>query len=286
MRWLREVRAVIGDGDRAISIEDLYIGFRVRRETSGTPAEGHVEVANLSASNERHVRERGSRVQLFAGHRGNSGLILDGDVRRVARRREGLDRMTVVYVGGNVVAQTSSGAAFFNRSYGPGTSVRSIAKDIVDSWTGFSIGPQDPIPPNATVDEWSYAGPSGLAMTELLEPFGLRWYEEHGLIKFTSSAQVTPAPTPVTTVTTGRIHVISEATGMIESPTITEDGMRVRTILNHQFSLDDEVEVRSIVTEGESLGRQKIVLLEHRGDNRQGDFHTDLEIRPVEQPAQ
>ena len=282
MRWLREVRVVIGDGSGALSIQDLLITFRVRRESTETPVQGEIAIANLKASNERYVRERGARVQLFAGHQGRSGLLLDGAVRRVSRRRDRLDRFTVIHIGGDEEIR----GAFFNRTYAGSVSVRTIVRDIISSFTGLSAGPLDLIPAGAAVDDWSYAGPSRTALTELIDPLGIRWYEENRVIRFTNKASITPgAPLPVTPTTTGKIHVISEATGMVESPTVTEDGIRVRIILNPFVNLDDLVDIRSIVTEQEALGRQKIVVINHHGDNRTGDFFTELEIRSLEDAA-
>ena len=65
---------------------------------------------------------------------------------------------------------------------------------------------------------------------------------------------------------------------MIGTPTVTDDGIRVRTILENRIHLGA---IFRVVSLGRSLGDYKVVEIEHSGDNRQGEFVSLIEGRPL-----
>ena len=281
-RFLRSVRLTIGEAGQAVRITDLLVKFRIRREATDTPAEGHVDVYNLNESNETRIRERAERVVLEAGYAGQLETIFDGDVRRVERQRVNLDRITRVHVGGNVEARTRS---IFIRSYEGEVAVRDIVADGVAT-LGLTLGPLDLIPESAVETDFRYSGPTHVMLTQRLRPLGVRWYEADGTIHFTRLRRsIDDRPGGV---------LISERSGMVGSPTVTDDGIRVRTLLDPRLRLDTLIRVESAVlpdaASGDSLNLRagefhqaewKIVTVEHTGDNREGQFHTVVEARPV-----
>ena len=282
-RYLRGVRVTVGDATDAVQIDDLFVRFRVRREATSTPAEGVIDVYNLNQSNETRIRERGRRVQLEAGYAGELETIFDGDVRRVERERVDLDRITRIHVGGNVERQTRS---VFDRSYAGAVSVRDIVRDGIAA-LGFSAGSLDLIPADATETDFSFTGPTRIMLTHRLRPLGLEWYEDAGVVRISKIRETADdRPQGVT---------ISEQSGMIGSPTTTDDGIRVRTLLDPRLTLDARVRVLSRVladaASGDAVNEAatevadgqmfKVIEFEHAGDNREGDFVTTIEARPV-----
>ena len=77
----------------------------------------------------------------------------------------------------------------------------------------------------------------------------------------------------------GSVLTVSEQTGMIGTPGITEDGLRVRTLIDHRVELDGLVQVFSTFYGSETVGLWKCVAIRHWGDSREGDAVTEMELR-------
>ena len=287
-RFLRKVRVTVGDDEQAVVIEDLYLRFRIKREATATPAEGEIDIFNLNESNETRIRERAVRVLLEAGYEGGTlETIFDGAVRRVERQRVDLDRITRIHVGGKTSrAETavSERRSIFMRTYEGTVSVRDIIRDAVEH-LGLELGDMSLIPEDAVETDFRYNGSTQLMMRERLRPRGIEWYEEDGVIRFSRYRR------------TGddRTVTISERTGMIGTPAVTDDGIRVSTLLDARIRLDTRFRVESSVLDdaasGDAIneragelrgGTWKVVRLEHAGDNRLGEFRSVLEGRPLD----
>ena len=281
-RYLRRVRVSIGDRSERLTAENLLIDFRIRKQATGTPADGEIKIWNLNESNETRIQERGKAVTLEAGYGERIGQIFAGDVRRVERIRQGHDRITHIHVGGSIVKQTE---AVVMRSYEGETPVRTIVRDAVADM-GLTIGPVTLIPADAAETDYRYNGKAGVLLTGILTPLGVEWYEEAGQIRFT--AQGKSADDRIRGIT------ISENTGLIGTPTRTDDGIRVTTLLDPRMQLDAVVRIESgVLAAGASGsatsqrtaeiegGRWKIIELAHEGNNREGRFQTTIEARPA-----
>ncbi|MDE2848199.1 MAG: hypothetical protein OXO51_15970 [Gemmatimonadota bacterium] len=254
-----------------VVIKDLYIRFRVRREVGGAPADGFVDVYNLTPQSEERIRTRGERVKIRAGYDGEMAQIFDGDVRRVERVRHELDRITRVLIGGMAVRQAR---AVFNRTYAGETPVRTIFSDAVKSM-GFDVGPLDLIPEDATETDFTYNEETRVLLEYIVKPYDLTYYETDGVIGVTrigSSADDRPQGVQV-----------NERTGMIGTPTVTDKGIRLDTLLDPRLKIDTRVRIESLILEDDERGNQayKVVALVHQGDNREGPFNTVAELRPV-----
>lgn len=293
-RYLRRIRVTVGDvavNGEEVKIENLYVRFRIRSEATSTPAEGTVDIYNLNESNETRIRPRGRRVRIETGY-GDSelSLLFDGEVRRVERQRVELDRISRIHVSGKgtVPEDEAPPRAIFMKTYIGIVSIRTIVADGIAA-LGLQAGPLDLIPEDAFTQEanWGYNGDARRMITFRLEPFGLNWYVENGVVYITRYRQTQDdRPEGVT---------ISERTGMIGTPTVTDDGIRVRTLLDPRLSLDSRITVESTVlgsaASGDAAnlratelagGTFKVVELTHAGDNRGGQFDTLIEGRPID----
>ena len=281
-KYLRRVRVTFGEFSDLV-IEDLLIKFRVRREATATPAEGEINIYNLNQSNETRIKERGRRVTLLAGYGDAMETIFDGDVRRIERYREGQDRITRVHVGGNVQKITR---AVFNKSYEGEVAVRQIITDAVET-LDLDLGPLDLIPEDLIETNFSYrAGKTWDLIKYLLQPHGIRGYEDDGVVRF-SRLMMTADDRP-------EGITISEQTGMIGTPTTTDDGISVKTLLDHRLKIDTRIQIESSVldqgasgdlinnrADEQDSGLWKVVEVTHAGDNREGEFTTSVEGRPI-----
>lgn len=276
-RYLRTIIVTVGDDDQPlIAVRDLFVKFRIERDSSPEPAKGYVKIYNLLPENENRIRGRGTRVKLEVGYKDDVSTLFEGDIRRVERQRESLDRVSTIHVGGHMLRRRQ---ANFFRSYEGEVAIRDIFRDAANT-LDLALGPLDPIPLGITEEDWTWNSTSIEAMTSLLEPHGLRWYEEDGVIRISRWNESQD----------DRIDgiLISERTGMIGTPGITtgdtnsdrnKNGIIVRTLLDPRIRLDARVRVESRILD--EITAYKVASLVHHGDNRKGDFETELEGKPI-----
>lgn len=282
--FLRDALVVIEGEGRRVEISDLFIRFGLRWEASSTGGSGDIEIYNLANTTETHIRRRGDSITLYAGYR-DTGLaqIAYGDVRRVERRRSASDRITVIRFGGSVLRTTS---AIFDRAYDGVVSVRTVVEDVIATMDGIAVGDLSAIPTSATIHGKSFALPSSRVLTGLLLPHDLVWYEEDGAISVASRGSRQSG------FSAGL--VISEQSGMVGTPTVADDGIRVRTLLDHRVHIGMRFSVisQSLGTaDQDSLAQEstaevdgglyQVVSYEHHGDTRGGGWFTDIEGRPI-----
>ena len=316
--FIRNVEIVVGRDNDAISIRDLYVSFDIKKEAHGTPANGSVSIYNLSADVENRIRQRDVRVQVLTGYAYDPetrrqkpanrldedlSLLFEGDVRQVERergdlikheittrgreerrRRQGLEpptpnphastkqrlnRITKLNVGGMIASRRE---AMFEKSYGEGyVALRTLLRDIAATFKDINLGPLDAVRPGHALKDYAFSGPSVEALEAIVPPFGLRWYIEDSVMKFASVIDPNINIRPD--------WVVNEQNGMIGSPSVTDDGLRVRTLLDPRYRLEDYMVVESRLTS--DLGVHRIFSIHHQGDNRAGDFFSTLELRPV-----
>ena len=269
-RYLRKIRVTIGDESEAVLIDDLFVSFRIKRKATNTPASGDISIYNLNERNETRIRERGRTVTLEAGYVDAVEKIFSGDVRRVDRQRSALDRITQISIGGNLKKLNE---AVFNKSYWGQVPIRDIVRDAV-SEIDMSLGPIELVPDEEFEFDYKASGSAIKTLTRILVPRGVQWYEEDGTIRFTSIGK--SGDDRASGI------IINEQTGMIDTPTVTDDGIRVRTMLDARLKIDTKIRVETTVPEIYPDTIYKVIEVEHEGDNRAGDFATTIEARQVD----
>ena len=202
-----------------------------------------------------------------------------------------LDRIVRVHVGGKISGAEVAGQgrrSVFVRGYETMVSVRELVADGVET-LGLVLGDISIIPEDAVETDFSYNGDTQLMLRERLRPLGIEWYEEDGVVRFSK----------IRASVDDRIEgvVISERTGMLGSPTETDDGVTVRTLLDPRLRLDTRIRIESSVLDRGASGDAeniragevtlpgtvfKVVEVTHEGDNREGPFETTVQARPLD----
>lgn len=263
--FLRFIRARIG----TLETRGHYITFSIRRRSDDTQANGDIRIYNLSKQNEERISERGLPVVLTAGYvtpQDSISEVFRGDVVRFERQRIANDRVSVVHVGNDVMRQNS---AVLERNFRGPTRLRQIVVDLVREMQ-LSHGSLSDIPDVERAEDFAATGAVTDSLRSLLAEVGVRFYVDGGVVYFTKQGRPTISPTTR--------FVISQDLGMVGTPTVTDDGVRLRTILDHRIHLGAIIRVVSL---GQSIGDFKVVEIEHSGDNRQGEFVSLIEGRPL-----
>lgn len=273
--FIRQIHVYIGDENNLILFKDLYISIRIRKEATETPAEGTIEIYNLSEDRAESIRPRGARVVVLAGyaedfvslrHAFVESLVFEGDIRRVEKFWQATDHVTRLHVGAQTEIQSKN---MFVKDYGEGdTSVRQIVTDGIQT-LNLEPGPLHLIPADAVESNFSYAGPTRIMLAERLRPLGLRYFIEGKRVRITGELQIDDR--------TDRIR-IDEQAGLLEAPEITENGYRIRNLFNALIIPG------AIITLNHQRvrGQYKCIEVEHSGNNWEGDFVSIAELRPLD----
>ena len=260
-RYLRQVRVDIGTRNQTyITVENLRVSFDLRNEAHASPENSTVKVYNLAPESEAQIAEQGA-VRVAAGYRDRIGILAEGDIRRIEQERSGNDRVTTLTVGGS----DRSRAQIAPKCY-EGDTLKGIVGDVVQQVARLRLGPTDVIP-DEVIETYLSQGTAAQALTELLDPRGIEWYEVLGEIRF--------AVERVSTV--GSPFFLHEGSGLIDSG-VTNTGIHAKLTLTHEIELDQVVNILSPAVRG----RYRTTMVHHRGDNWSGQFTTEIEAKEVD----
>jgi len=253
----RIIQTVIGqnDGD-ALRIDSLYTQIEIKKAISGKPNEGTVNIYNLAEATENQIQEKGIRIRIFAGHDLQPILLHDGNIRRVERVRQPPDRITSIFLGGNTIKLAQ---AIFNKGYSGQVSVRQIVEDAIPTFN-IDATDLDQIPDDAFLYDYSFSGKTGVMFDKILNPIGVQWFESDNFIKFSSNQKALE-----------NVVLLDSDSGMIGSPTVTDKGVKFKSVLNGRIVMNERIQIKSSLVSG----TYKVIEILHKGDNREGEFITE-----------
>ncbi len=253
-----------------LTISEVQIKFNLKKEASSSPPTGEVHLFNLSQTTEQQISEKGSKLTLCAGYGDNCNSILyDGPIERIEKTRENLARITKIFLTGEAAKSTDKEIPDkVSLAYTGDTPLRTIVQDAVAQVDRLRLGPLDPIPPDLSFSNFHRVASIQAVLSNAFRGTELTWYEDDGVIKFNAASVTQPGAADLS---------ISPANGLIGSPSTTEDGAKISTLLLPTAQIGASITVESKALQG----NWKIISLNHVGDNREGDFRTDMELRPL-----
>ena len=240
--------------------------IHVQLEKDSDKVSGSVVIYNLAPGTERVLTER-NRIRITAGYETGArvGVILDGTVRRSQSKRTELSRKTTLEVSDHVHSPDRLGG-YTSRSYNGSETIRNIVYDLASD-LDLGVGTFAAIPPAATLDNWAHAGPTAKALTGVLTPLGLSWWEDDGLIRVAAQAGEPQPDLP--------ILLVSQNTGMIGSPTPTDEGAEVTMFFDSRVAIGAQ-----LVLDARNLqGSWKVIAYKHDLENWDGPFSTWCDVR-------
>ena len=276
-RYIRRCNLTISRSGATVlqADESLRIVFKIRRDAAPATQPSTIQIYNLSEASEHLISERGDMVRLEAGYQDDAlALVAMGEVRRIDSERVDLDRVTTIQIGQSDSKQKVPFVASYNIAPLP-----TIVADIVAAM-GLSLHTSslNAVTSNfvEVLRDWSFIGRAKDALTTLLLPRGIRWYEQNEEIAFAMTDAQVVAPIDLFTrqnVAPTFVHVISEASGMIGSPAPTEKGVKFKTLLDPSIVQNQRVRIQSEAINGDFT----TITVLHVGDTRESEFATEVE---------
>ena len=283
LQYLRKVRASFSGSGGGLVINpgplqkhELKIGFNIQKDISGVPNSAVIEIWNLSEGHRNAIGKELDDVTLEAGYMppdgsSNVGIIFKGQMRDVQHRRERADIITTLTCGDG---DKAIGKATISRTFPRGTKVEDVITAINDEFAKQNIarGEWKGVGDLPTLTRpYSMCGSCSRELNRLGRTHGFYWSIQNGAL------EITPGDGYL-----GGIAFLTPTTGLIESPTITDNGVSAKALLNPEIRPNRRVRIESdMLTANGGGGEYRVSTATYAGDNRDGDFTVQIEGESV-----
>lgn len=270
------------DGESRV-IKDLRIKFEVTKSIISFPNLCKLEIINPNSDTLAALQKKFTKVVLNAGYEGNVKLLFKGDVRNVYQSRVGTERSIIVYAGDG---ERDWQNATFNKTFSSNVTVNSVVDDLLKSFKEVTVGVVEGLPQVADkLRGQTLSGSTKDILDDLAAEYGFDWNIQDGEVI------VNPVESALDV---NEAVLISAATGMIGSPTITEIGADVVTLLNPSLLPNKAFKIESvnadvqlgdlffrIIPRTTAEGTYKIQESIFTGDSRDGEWISKVKGRIV-----
>lgn len=286
-QYLRKVSLLVGAGDQGLDLSELHIEFKVRQWDLQTPNSTLIRAWNLKPETAERVKKEFTRVVLQAGYEeGPFGTIFDGSI---IQAKLGRANATDTYL--DIVAADGDQAynfAVVNKSLAAGSTAKDHAQAAIGAMADHGVSQGylpdqltgNPLPRGKVLHGMARDQLRGIASNT-----ATKWSIQSGSVQMV----------PLTGVIPGAAVVINAGSGMIGIPEQTQDGIRVRTLLNPDIKMGGAVQINNADINRAELavslqgqlqnaflprvtddGFYRVIVAEHSGDTRGNDYYTDL----------
>ena len=287
---------VYSDNNMVLDLSKLRFAFAIRRGDTQSPNSADVRVYNVSDHTAGAISgvspsPEFTRIVIEAGYEGNSGVIFDGQIKQVRHGREsGVDTyLDISAADGDRAYNYSVAALSLAAGSTPKDHVTAVLQAMVQDGVVGGYIPNDlpghPLPRGKVI--------YGMARDELRnisKNSVANWSIQDGKLTMI----------PLTGYLPGSVPEITSATGMIGMPEQTQNGIKVRMLLNPMIRIGQAIKLNneSLLQYRYNLGISKSALQEnvsaanairtssdgiyyvmvanHSGNTRGNDWYTDV----------
>lgn len=207
----------------------LDMSFNCFLSETSEPNTGECTIYNLSETS-RNFIQKGSKIEVFAGYDGAYKLISIGDVEYVNNRKPATDWATTISWGDGIRAYLDTN---FSKSYKEGVNIKEILNDLSSSF-GLSIDVSEI--KTAINGGLSISGKTKDILNKLTNDYGLTWSIQDEVVRVIDEGK------PVDE----EVIFISQDTGLLEFPQISEKGIDFVAQLNPDLRPNKLVNIKSL----------------------------------------
>ena len=235
----RKATLVVAGGTAGLDLSDMHFTFEVKNSDSEGPNTCAIRLFNLSADTVREITGRTpveyTKLVLQAGYESSFGVIFDGTIKQFRRGRV---NATDTYL--DILAAASDLEYNFgvcNTTLAAGATQQQIAEAITKE---MKLLPGT-IQPDSGLRVTGGALPRGKVLwglgraqlRNLAASMGSTWNIDNGKVNVT----------PLTGYLPGEAVVLSSTTGMVGIPEQTDQGIKVRCLLNPRIRIGGLVQI-------------------------------------------
>lgn len=271
----REYKLTIITKDGEVkSINSLRVIFEITKTIRSYPNLARIELYNINNDTLRMLETKYTQIQFEAGYKGSLRLLFKGQIRNVTDSRRDIDRIVTVYAGDG---EQDWQNATFNKTLSSNIDLASVLRDIGSTFSDIFVGSTDDVSvPADKLRGQSLSGSSKDILDNLAEDYGFNWSIQDGEMVFS------PKESPPVS---DEAILLTASTGMIGSPTITEIGVNVTSMLIPNLqpyklfkvqSVGSEVSLGDLyfrdITKTKAEGTYFIQEVTHKGDTHDNEW--------------
>lgn len=279
-QWKRWCNLVVGNGD-GLDLSGLHIKFATHKGDIETPNSAEITVYNLSPETVARLKGEFKRVVLSAGYKTNAGIIFDGTIRQVRSLRSGADSwVEIIAADGDRAYNFATVNCTLAAGARPADQVAACgaAMDAKGTATGYIPDLGGQALPRGKV----MYGMARSYMRDVADTTDTTWSIQDGKMQMVPAAAYLP----------GEAVVLTASTGLVGSPEQTNEGIKVRCLLNPRIRVGGRIKLdnASIATAKVDLapgaisqavridsdGTYRVLKVEHTGDTHGTDWYADL----------
>jgi len=281
MYFIRKWKVKIG----TFETTELRIKFEVDKSLVGSPNLLKLEIYNLKESNRNLIKNEYENIELYAGYVDSMPLLFKGQLRTVSHLLVGTDWITTIYAGDGALALEK---AKVNKTYPAGTSQETLVNSLIgelSSVGGIAKGRLEGIKECITKKK-------SLLKSMILSGGVKEWLDtlsKNCGFDYSVNDGVIDTNTKDKPLNDEAMFLISQKTGMIGSPEITEIGASVSVYLRGNLKLARRFKIEALsatLNIGNQYFRQvkksvtdnpyMIQQIKHLGDSHDNDWKTEL----------
>lgn len=279
--WIRECKLIVGkDSGEGLDLSALRITFQTKKGDAETPNSAEINVYNLSDETASQIRKEFTQVFLEAGYVDNTGLIFKGNITQARIWREnGVDKiLSISAADGDRAYNFATVSKTLAKGSRPADRVQACQESFKAKGAGEAYAP----------DPGGEALPRGKVMYGMARKYmraeaentDCQWSFQDGKMQLVKKNGYLP----------GEAVVLTSETGLIGSAEQTNDGIKVRALLNPKLKVGgriklDNASVKEAKTEAgnenqpasmDADGFYRIIKIEYKGDTRGNDWYADI----------
>lgn len=219
-----------GDG---LDLSLLHIKFTVKRSNIQSPNMAEIRVYNLEQNTINRIEKEFKNVILQAGYESNFGVIFQGNIKQILKGQENsTDKFVDLIVGDG---DLSYNFAVVNTTLAAGSTQREQINAAVQAMSvgNTTLGHVDNLPPAKLPRGKVMFGMSRDYLKQSAETSDQAWSIQNGQVQFV----------PLTSYLPGEAVVLTSKTGMIGTPTQTNEGINVTCLLNPKIKIGGRVSI-------------------------------------------
>ena len=268
MGYGRIAKVTVTSSDKSgIEVSELRIVFDITKTSKSESNSSKISIYNLNSDTAAFLEQKNLKVILFTGYENDqSGLsvIFKGEILNSTSSKIGTERLTILHCGDS---DTAINLNQYQKSYRPGTKIRTIVTDIVNTM-GVIVEDQNysDIPSDSFISSYIAFGASKKILDDLIKKVGLEWYIQDGVFYAKKRIDIK------------RVNaiIINENTGLISSPerknekkttsVDTESGVTFNSVLNPDLVPGQTVKIESEYSSTNTKGLFTIKEVKIQGD--------------------
>jgi len=255
------------DGGLGFNVSGLRVVFDVSKKSASAPNKANVRVYNLSRDHRLAIKAKKQAIILKAGYGKSMPLLASGVIQRVEHSAESPNVVTEMELrdGGRGLDESE-----FRKTYAAGASRKRIVQDILGTMPDVSIGALVASGlSGVTSHKIAFTGSSRRALDKLGRSWYFEWSVQDGAAQVLDRNQSSRPQVMAV--------VLSPTSGMIGSPTKTNVGCKVKSLLRPDILPGVILDVRSDFAKGYF----KTVSVKHEGDTHGREWFSTMEAKTI-----